>query len=50
MGWFGNKVGKFRQVPTPYFSLHVTAKFLFGVGLGVLLATWLPEWTLKEAP
>lgn len=45
MSWFGNKVEKFRQMPTPYFSLHVTAKFLFGVGLGVLLATWLPVWT-----
>jgi len=41
MGWFGKKVAKFRQVPDPYFSLHVTAKFLAGVGIGVLLATWL---------
>ncbi len=45
MGWYGNKVEKFRQVPNPYFSLHITAKFLAGVGLGVLLATWLPVWT-----
>lgn len=45
MGWFGNKVAKFRQVPDPYFSLHVTAKFLAGVGIGVLLATYLPVWT-----
>jgi len=45
MGWFGNKVAKFRQVPDPYFSLHVTAKFLAGVGIGVLLSTWLPVWT-----
>jgi len=45
MGWFGNKVAKFRQVPDPYFSLHVTGKFLAGVGIGVLLATWLPGWT-----
>ena len=45
MGWFSNKVAKFRQVPDPYFSLHVTAKFLVGVGIGVLLANWMPVWT-----
>ena len=45
MSWFGNKVEKFRQVPNLYFSLHITAKFLAGVGIGVLLATWLPIWT-----
>ena len=45
MGWFGNKVEKFRQMRNPYFSLYVTAKFLAGVGIGVLLATWLPVWT-----
>ena len=36
---------KFRGVPNPYFTLHITAKFLFGVGLGLLLAIWLPVWT-----
>ncbi len=45
MGWIGDKTEKFRGVPTPYFTLHITAKFLFGVGLGVLLASWLPIWT-----
>lgn len=45
MGWLGAKTERFRQVPNPYFSLHITAKFLLGVGLGVLLATWLPLWT-----
>ena len=45
MGWIGNKMEKFRQVPNPYFSMHITGKFLSGVGLGVLLATWLPVWT-----
>lgn len=45
MGWYSNKVAKFRQVPDPFFTLHITAKFLFGVGLGVLLATCLPVWT-----
>ena len=45
MSWLSNKAEKLRQVPNPYFSLHITGKFLFGVGLGVLLATWLPIWT-----
>ena len=45
MGWYSNKVAKFRQVPDPFFSLHITAKFLAGVGIGVLLATCLPVWT-----
>jgi len=38
-------VEKFRGVPNPYFSMHITGKFLFGLGLGLLLATWLPIWT-----
>jgi len=45
MGWLGDKTKRFRQVPNPYFSMHITAKFLFGVGLGLLLAIWLPVWT-----
>ncbi len=45
MGWYSNKVAKFRQVPDPFFSLHITGKFLAGVGIGVLLATCLPVWT-----
>lgn len=45
MGWFGDKTEKVRTVPNPYFSLYITAKFLFGVGLGILLAIWLPIWT-----
>jgi len=45
MSWIKDKVEKFRQVPNPYFTLHITGKFLVGVGLGVLLTTWLPIWT-----
>ena len=45
MNWLGDKTEKFRQMPNPYFSMHITGKFLFGVGLGVLLAIWLPIWT-----
>ena len=29
----------------PYFATYITGKFLFGVGLGILLAIWLPTWT-----
>jgi len=45
MSWFGEKVEKFRQMRNPYFALHIASRFIFGVGLGVLLATWLPVWT-----
>jgi len=44
MSWLGDKAEKFRRVPNPYFTMHITGKFLFGVGLGVLLAIWLPVW------
>jgi hypothetical protein len=45
MSWINDKVEKFRRVPNSYFSLHINAKFLCGLGLGILLATWLPIWT-----
>jgi len=45
MSWISDKIEKFRQIPNPYFTMHVTGKFLFGVGLGVILASWLPIWT-----
>ncbi len=45
MTWFGNKIKKFRQLPNPFFAMHITSRFLFGVGLGILLAAWLPIWT-----
>jgi hypothetical protein len=34
-------IGKFRELPTPILFLHITAKSVFGVGLGVLLAEHL---------
>ena len=37
MGW----IKRFRELPTPILILHVTARFVFGVGLGVLLANYL---------
>jgi len=45
MGWFGDKMEKLRRMPNPYILMHITSKFLFGVGLGLLLAIWLPIWT-----
>ena len=45
MGWFGDKMERFRQIPNPYFAMHIASRFLFGVGLGLLLAIWLPVWT-----
>lgn len=45
MSWISDKIEKFRQMPNPYFALHIASRFLFGVGLGVLLGTWLSIWT-----
>jgi len=45
MSWISDKIERFRQMPNPYFALHIISRFLFGVGLGLLLATWLPIWT-----
>jgi len=36
---------KIKQLSTPYFVLYVTAKAIGGVGVGVLIANWLPLWT-----
>ena len=44
MKWISNRMEKFRQVPNPYFTMHIPARSLAGVGLGLLLATWLPVW------
>jgi hypothetical protein len=45
MGWYSNNIDKLKQLSTPYFVLYVTAKAIGGVGIGVLLANWLPVWT-----
>ena len=44
MSWFSAKLEKFKQMSNSYLILPVAAKFLFGVGLGLLLAFWLPVW------
>ncbi len=45
MGWYGDKIEKLRNLPNPYALLYVTGKVLGGVGIGVLLATWIATWT-----
>jgi len=45
MSWFSDRIEKFRQMRNPYFALHIASRFIFGVGLGMLLAHWLPVWT-----
>ena len=36
-----NKLEKLRELPNSYVLLYITAKGLGGVGIGVLLATWM---------
>ncbi|MFC1939918.1 hypothetical protein ACFLXO_04455 [Chloroflexota bacterium] len=45
MGCCGDKIEKLKSLPNPYALLYITAKVLGGVGIGVLIATWLPIWT-----
>ena len=44
MGYCSDKVEKLKGLPNPYVLLYVTAKVLGGVGIGVLLATWIATW------
>jgi len=45
MGWYSNKLDKLRQLSNPLFVLYVTAKFLGGVSIGIVLANWISTWT-----
>ena len=45
MSWYGEKVEKLNSLPNPYALLYVTAKVVGGIGIGVLLATWIATWT-----
>ncbi|MFC1992874.1 hypothetical protein ACFLV3_03580 [Chloroflexota bacterium] len=45
MCWCGDKIEKLKSLPNPYVFLYVAAKVIGGVGIGVLLAIWLPTWT-----
>lgn len=44
MSWFTKKFEKFRRLPLLLMFTHVLGKFVFGVGLGVLLAFYLPKF------
>ena len=42
-------VKKFKDLPTPVMILHITGKFLFGVGVGLLVASYFHQldwWTI----
>jgi len=43
--WYDERIEKLRQLPKGHLMLLITVKFLAGVALGLLLATWLPIWT-----
>ncbi|MDI6807192.1 MAG: hypothetical protein QMD14_05320 [Candidatus Aenigmarchaeota archaeon] len=48
MGWFAEKFEKFRKQSLRVIFTLIFAKFLFGVGLGVLLASYFQayDWIL----
>ena len=45
MSWYSNKIERVKKLSISHFLLFVTVKVLGGIGIGVLLATWLPTWT-----
>ena len=48
MGWFNEKFEKFRKQSFRVIFTLIFAKFVFGIGLGGLLAGYLPtyDWIL----
>ena len=45
MGWYTDKVDRLRNLSNPFALLYVTAKVIGGIGIGVLIATWIETWT-----
>ncbi len=45
MGWYGSKVAKLKSLPNSHLLFYVMAKVIGGIGIGVLLATWIATWT-----
>ena len=39
-----DKLEKLKELPNSYALLYITAKVLGGIGIGVLLATWIDTW------
>ncbi len=46
MGFFARKAEKFRKLPSHLMFMHVLGKFMFGAGLGILIAVYLPQSSL----
>lgn len=42
--WYDSRAEKLRQLSKFHLTLFITAKFLAGVALGLLLTIWLPMW------
>ena len=50
MNWISEKLNRFRLLPTPLLTTVVAAKFLFGFGLGAVLARRTrANWTVIGA-
>jgi len=45
MGCCIDKIEKLKGLPNPHVLLYVMAKVIGGIGIGVLLATWIATWT-----
>ena len=43
MGWYYEMVEKFRKLPVSLMGMHIVAKFVFAIGLGMLLARYTHE-------
>jgi len=48
IGWYRRKLDKFLQLPRYLIILHITAKTVFCLGLGMLLAAYIESapWAL----
>ena len=48
MGWAAEKFENFDRLPRPLLVVHIFSKLLFGMGLGILLASYLSglNWQL----
>lgn len=44
MNWLTKKFEKFRGLPPRLMFIYALSKFVFGVGLGVLLVFYLPRF------
>jgi len=47
MGWLNEKFEKFRRLPPRPMFTHVLSKFVFGVGVGVLLVFYLAKFNWR---